>query len=183
MRSLWAATFGKKIILTLLVVSAVLLPTFFAHALSVLPATGEYNVGQTFTARIVVDVVAQAVNAVDTELTFPVDKLQVVSVSKSNSILSFWVEEPAFSNSLGTLHLAGVVPNPGWTGSSANVIVLFAKSIAVIFVRAGTLVPVTVMPIASCAIEAAGTVTVGLALVIPQVMVIGEVSTQKSPHP
>jgi len=63
----------------------------------------------------------QALNAISGTVTFPTDLLQVVSVSKSNSILSLWIADPTFSNTDGTISFSGIVPNPGYIGNSGRV--------------------------------------------------------------
>lgn len=64
----------------------------------------------------------QAINAISGVLSYPIDKLQVTSVSKIGSVLSLWVQEPSFSNSRGTVSFEGVVPNPGFNESNGRVL-------------------------------------------------------------
>lgn len=64
----------------------------------------------------------QAINAISGILSYPIDKLQVTSVSKIGSVLSLWVQEPSFSNSRGTVTFEGVVPNPGFNESNGRVL-------------------------------------------------------------
>lgn len=64
----------------------------------------------------------QALNAVSGQLSFPTDKLEVVSISKTGSLIAFWMPEPAFSNIAGTVSFDGVVPNPGYTGGAGRVL-------------------------------------------------------------
>jgi hypothetical protein len=77
--------------------------------------------------RLQVTSTLQAVNAVSGTLAFPTDKLQVTSVSKSGSILTIWVQDPSFSNSQGTVDFEGVVPNPGFKGSSGTAVTVTFK--------------------------------------------------------
>jgi len=72
----------------------------------------------------------QAANAVSGSLSFPANKLQVVSISKTNSILSLWVEEPSYSNSAGTISFQGVVPNPGFQNGRGTVVTIVFRAIA-----------------------------------------------------
>ncbi|HVY56000.1 MAG TPA: hypothetical protein VHC46_09620, partial [Thermodesulfobacteriota bacterium] len=104
----------------------VLAVPFFASAdtLYVSPSSGSYTPGQTFSARVYVSSLAQAINAVSGTVTFPVEKLQVVSVSKTGSILTLWVQDPSFSNSQGTVSFEGVVPNPGFSGSGGSLVTI-----------------------------------------------------------
>lgn len=86
------------------------------------PASGSYNVGNTVSVNIYVSSSDQSINAVSGVVYFPADKLEILSLSKSGSISSLWVEEPSFSNVNGTFSFEGVVLNPGFTGSAGKVI-------------------------------------------------------------
>ena len=86
------------------------------------PAVGNISLGQTITIGIYVSSPHQAMNAISGSLNFPADKLEVLSVSKSGSIVNLWVQEPSFSNSSGMLNFEGIVLNPGFTGSGGKVI-------------------------------------------------------------
>jgi hypothetical protein len=48
--------------------------------------------------------------------------LEVVAINKNASILTMWVEDPKFSNSSGSITLNGGVPNPGFVGSSGEIV-------------------------------------------------------------
>lgn len=88
-----------------------------AATLGLSPANTTVTTGSIVTATVLVTSTDQAMNAIDGSIAFPADLLQVVSVSKTNSILSLWVQDPTFSNADGTISFSGVVPNPGYTGS------------------------------------------------------------------
>ncbi len=90
------------------------------------PRAGTYIVGKSFSVSINVSTVDSA-NAFEGTINFPEDKLQLTSLSKSGSIMSLWVQEPSFSNSVGTVRFEGVVLNPGYTGSSGKIITLNFK--------------------------------------------------------
>lgn len=85
------------------------------------PSSGSYAVEKTFSVNVYVSSNDQAINAASGIISFPADKLQVVSLSKSGSIFNLWVQEPSFSNTLGTAHFEGVVLNPGFQGSSGKI--------------------------------------------------------------
>jgi hypothetical protein len=105
---------------------------FFSTAqaayLSVFPASGSYSVGDSFSINILVSSPDQSVNAVSGSLIFPADKLQVTSISKTGSVVNFWVQEPSYSNSVGTLDFEGVILNPGFTGAGGRIITVSFKS-------------------------------------------------------
>jgi hypothetical protein len=100
----------------------------FAASLSLSPASGSYSAGDSFLVQVVVSSKNEAINAVSSTITFPTDKLQVVSLSKSSSIINFWVTDPTFSNSSGKVHLEGVILNPGFQGSNGNILTLYMKA-------------------------------------------------------
>ncbi len=104
--------FGKAV----LYVGLVSLP-FFASAenasLYLRPSSGTYSVSSTFEVGIYLNTGGQNANAIKVDLQFPPDKLQVVSPNLGKSIVSFWVIQPTFSNSQGTISFQGGVPPPG----------------------------------------------------------------------
>ncbi|HNP79439.1 MAG TPA: cohesin domain-containing protein [Candidatus Pacearchaeota archaeon] len=99
---------------------------FFANAASLYfsPNTGSYNVNGIIPLGVYVSTPTEAMNAASGVISFPLDKLEVVSLSKVGSIFSLWVQEPSFSNSLGTINFEGVVFNPGYTGASGKIMTI-----------------------------------------------------------
>ncbi|MDE2019279.1 MAG: hypothetical protein KGJ13_02945 [Patescibacteria group bacterium] len=98
-------------------VSASFVPLSRAHAVGTSlylgPATGTFTVGSTFTVSLYVNTGGQSVNAIQANLAFPPDKLQVVSPSSGQSVIQIWMNQPTYSNLNGTLSFQGAVPNPG----------------------------------------------------------------------
>ncbi len=92
------------------------------------PSSGSYNVGDTFSVGMFVSSLDQAMNAVSGLVSFPTDKLEVTSISKSDSVVSLWVQEPSFSNSAGTVNLEGITLNPGFVGPAGKVVTLNFKA-------------------------------------------------------
>ncbi|MDP2669181.1 MAG: cohesin domain-containing protein [bacterium] len=90
---------------------------FFASAenasLYLRPASGTYTVGSTFEVGIYINTGGQNANVIKVDLQFPPDKLQIVSPNLGKSIVAFWVIQPTFSNSNGTISFQGGVPSPG----------------------------------------------------------------------
>lgn len=76
------------------------------------PASGSYNNGQTFTVTVRALPNGDSINAVEANLTFNTSILQVVSISKDGSAFSLWTTEPTFSNSAGTITFGGGSPTP-----------------------------------------------------------------------
>src|SRR3989344_2051660 len=95
-----------------------------AAALNFSPPSGSYIVGSTFSVNITVESADQAMNAASGIVSFPWDKLEVISTSKQGSIFSLWPAEPSFSNSQGTVSFEGIVLNPGYTGASGKILAI-----------------------------------------------------------
>lgn len=109
-------------------VAGVALASFFcAHAafaatLSVSSASSAVRVGDTVVVKVLVNAGGQAINTAEGTLQFPSDLLQAVSISKSSSIFSIWVEEPSFSNQTGKVSFSGGLPSPGYQGNGGTVL-------------------------------------------------------------
>ena len=93
-----------------------------AATLSLTPATGNYSLGASFTIAVMVGNGGTALNAVSGVVTFPTDKLEVIDLVKSGSIITYWVREPQFSNDTGRIQFEGVIPNPGFSGVGGRVL-------------------------------------------------------------
>ena len=97
-----------------------------AARLFISPSSGSYKVGDTITAKVLVtsDV---SMNAVSAHLSFTPALLSAQSVSKANSILTFWVSDPTFSQSNGSVDMEGVSLS-GYQGSSGTVATVTFKA-------------------------------------------------------
>jgi hypothetical protein len=79
------------------------------------------KVGDSFRATVYLDTQGASANAGEASISFPQDKIEVESISTSNSVFSIWVEQPSYSNDLGVIRFNGGVPNPGYTGAQGRV--------------------------------------------------------------
>lgn len=93
-----------------------------AAVLLALPSMGNFNIGDTVNVSLLVNTTNQSINAVAGTITFPKDKLEMASTSKSNSIISLWVQEPSLNDTSSTITFSGIVPSPGFTGQSGQII-------------------------------------------------------------
>src|SRR3989344_5724949 len=111
----------SKIILHFTLSFCVLIFAFFifgkveAAILYLNPSDGEYNSGDTFIINVRIDPEQECINAVQADLAFSKDSLEVQDISKGNSIISFWVKEPEFSNEAGSISFMGGMPG-GYCG-------------------------------------------------------------------
>lgn len=93
-----------------------------AATLYLSPNSGSYEVGKTFTSSVFVGAQGESINSSDASINFPADLLEVVSLSKSGSIFTLWVEDPSFSNGSGNISYVGGLPAPGFSGASGKVL-------------------------------------------------------------
>ncbi|MEY4731650.1 MAG: hypothetical protein RL681_596 [Candidatus Parcubacteria bacterium] len=77
------------------------------------PASGTFTVGSTFTVSLYVNTSGNNVNALDAQLEYPADKLQVVSPTAGKSIINIWVSQPSYDNHAGKIRFQGAIPTPG----------------------------------------------------------------------
>ena len=89
------------------------------------PASGNYPVNGVFSVKIKTNSDGTTINAAKATVSFPPELLAVQSISKLGSIFQLWPEEPAFSNSNGTINFAGGIPAPGFNGVGTIAIVNF----------------------------------------------------------
>ncbi len=83
-----------------------------AHATKLLlsPPSGVFSVGSTFDVNIFLNTEGKSVNTVSTVLFFPPDKLQLVSPTIGQSIITVWTAQPIFDNRTGLVRLTGGMP-------------------------------------------------------------------------
>lgn len=64
----------------------------------------------------------ESANAVSATISYSTNLLTLVSISKAQSIITLWAQEPTMSG--GNAELEGVILNPGWSGKSGIVATL-----------------------------------------------------------
>ncbi|MEK7208798.1 MAG: cohesin domain-containing protein [Patescibacteria group bacterium] len=84
--------------------------TVQAARLLLSPASGTFAVGGTFEVGVFLDTEGQTVNTVNATISFPPDKLQLVSPTTGQSVVSVWTAQPIFNNQSGTIRLSGGIP-------------------------------------------------------------------------
>lgn len=118
--------FYKFSVVFLFLVFYFLFSTISANAASMYfsPSAGSYEVGKTFSVNVYVSSADQAMNAASSIISFPADKLEVISLSKTDSIFTLWAQEPSFSNSAGTINFEGIMFNPGFKGLTGKLLTI-----------------------------------------------------------
>lgn len=94
-----------------------------AHAsdFNILPIIGNFNIQEEISVDIRIDTVNETINAAQGKLKFDPNILTVKSLSKEGSIFNFWLGDPKFSNTEGTIEFTGGVVN-GVSGHSLQIL-------------------------------------------------------------
>lgn len=95
-----------------------------AASLYLSPLSGSYEIGSRFSTSVLVSSSDQSMNAASGVISFPTDKLEITSLTKGGSVFNFWVQEPSFSNVIGTIDFEGVVLNPGFIGPGGKILTI-----------------------------------------------------------
>lgn len=110
-----------------------LVPTAtYAATLSLDPSTGSYGPGDTFMVTVRIDPgIDECINAVSGEIDYPHDILKASAVSKGESLLTLWPEEPSVDLEKGIVRFGGGIPagycgrvqgDPGKTNILAKIV-------------------------------------------------------------
>lgn len=113
------------LVLNLVPLSGTLAQATPSAALYFLPAAGSFEIGQIISVRFAVNTGDNPINLVEASLSFSKNTLEVVSFSKTGTILNLWFKEPSFSNSEGTIYFSGGIINSGFSGLSRLLIINF----------------------------------------------------------
>jgi hypothetical protein len=81
-----------------------------AATLSVSPTAGTFTVGSTFDVQLLLNTEGEPVNAVEASLSFPPDRLQLISPSTGKSLIGVWTAQPTVNNQTGKVDLQGGIP-------------------------------------------------------------------------
>lgn len=91
------------------------------------PGSESFIIGDSFSVELRIDTTEDPINAAQTTIYFPPDTVEVLSISKENSIFSLWPGTPTFSNLTGEISFIGGLPHPGFAGEG-NIITINFKA-------------------------------------------------------
>jgi hypothetical protein len=86
-----------------------------------------FGIGSEFEVSLKVNTEEEAINASEAIINFPNDKLELLSVSRSNSVFNFWVEDPAINNDNGSMKFIGGTPK-GIAGGALHILTMKFKT-------------------------------------------------------
>lgn len=82
-----------------------------------IPAKGQYQLGEIFPVKLEVTGIQQPINAVQVDLGFDPQKLELLEISTEESFATIFIQKE-INNSAGWGRLTGGLPNPGYTKNS-----------------------------------------------------------------
>lgn len=95
----------------------------------IIPGDNRYvEVGETVTLHVIANA-DEPVNVIGATITYPADMIEIVSISRENSIIDLWSEEPVVGEP-GALHFSGgIISEKGFSGNG-TVLTLVTKPLA-----------------------------------------------------
>src|SRR3989344_450495 len=118
---------NKKIIIISALIAVIALSAdperVFASNIRLSEIKGDIKIGDTFDVSIILDTEGKSINAVSVDLSFPKERIQLISPSIGPSVVSVWINRPEFSNTSGLITFEGGIPQ-GINSSSAIVATL-----------------------------------------------------------
>ncbi|KPJ71224.1 hypothetical protein AMJ50_02905 [Parcubacteria bacterium DG_74_3] len=97
---------------------------------SIFPQGGTFTTGSTFEISVFVNTGGSNVNAIQVDLKFDPDKLQVITPTKGISVIGKWIFPPSFSNTKGIINLQGGFLQEGINTSEGLVTVIVFEAIS-----------------------------------------------------
>lgn len=117
----FSANASKRIVLSALLFIGF---TGFSSAADLVfsPSNGTLTAFKTFTVDVLVTNNTESINAVSGSFTYTAETLELLSLSKTGSIINLWAEEPTSGNGKGSFE--GVILNPGFDGRTGKALTL-----------------------------------------------------------
>jgi hypothetical protein len=79
----------------------------------IIPPKGQYRLGEIFPMKIEIAGIKTPINAIQADLSFDPQKLQVVDISTNDSFANIFIQKE-INNEVGYARLTGGLPNPGF---------------------------------------------------------------------
>jgi len=109
----------KGRVLFILLMCFFCLPQMTKAAVFYFEGAGQYHQGDIFIVQLRMDPEGECINAVEAHLSFPPELLAVQGLGIGQSLISFWPQEPQFSNEEGMVSFTGGIPG-GYCGELAG---------------------------------------------------------------
>lgn len=93
----------------------------YSASLTFSPSSGTKYVGNTFAVTVLTSTGGVSANSFQADFRFPIDKLEVTSISTGGSVCSLFPFQPSYSNASGTGSITCGLPSPGYNGSGGKI--------------------------------------------------------------
>lgn len=98
-----------------------------AQSVNITAPSASYEAGNTFIVSVSLNTAGKSINTVSGTIDIPSDKIQMQDLRYGNSIITLWVEKPAYNASNGTISFTGGVPG-GYAGSNGPILSFTARA-------------------------------------------------------
>ena len=98
---------GFITVITLIIIGIFTASISHAAILSLTADKTSVKIGDTFEVDIKIDTENVGINAAQATLQFPSNILSVTGINRANSVFSFWLQEPDYSNEKGQVTFIG----------------------------------------------------------------------------
>lgn len=92
-----------------------------------IPSKGQFNLGEIFPMKMELDNLQGSINAVQADIGFDPDKVEVVDVSTADSFANIFIQKE-INNTGGWFRLTGGLPNPGFLGNHGTYGTIFFRA-------------------------------------------------------
>lgn len=93
----------------------------------IIPESKQYKIGEIFPVDLDVDTNNIAINAVQTDLNFQPESVEIVKVSLEKSFAQIFIQNEV-NNEKGYLRVTGGLPNPGFVGERGHFATIYFRS-------------------------------------------------------
>ena len=93
----------------------------------VIPSTKQFLLGEIFPMKLEIVGIKQAVNTIQTDISFDPNALEAIDVSTENSFASIFVQKE-INNQVGFVRLTGGLPNPGFSDPQGTFGTIYFRS-------------------------------------------------------
>lgn len=94
--------------------------------LALLPVQGVYGVGKVFSIDVLLSTKKDPINVTGVTIAYDPAQLEIIEVSKNDSIVNLWIEEPEYTDIPGIMHFSGgITSRNGFIGEGKLATILF----------------------------------------------------------
>lgn len=92
----------------------------------IIPSKGQYRLGEIFPMKVEIENIKNSINAVQADIGFDPDKVEVVDISTKDSFANIFIQKE-INNEGGWSRLTGGLPNPGFFGNHGTFGTIFFR--------------------------------------------------------